>query len=553
MLEIRNRSVDIRGTSQQLIILIHGYVGSSKQMRDVRDTTTIALPNADILTPDYPAGLLSNVNPIDITEALLDIIDQAVESRELRGGSYQEIIMIGHSLGALLLRKVYSFAMGQTDDSVIPLPAAPKPWVNKVSRIILLGGVNRGWDFSFKPKHLSWYKYLIINVLSKIAKFFQIASLIHSIQRGSPFVSNLRIQWIRLVHNNDSLLPLTIQLLGTLDDLISSDDDIDIKGTISFRYLRVPNTGHLSILDFSGELGKRRQQIFLKALTQNQENLHSDFVEPLRPDHEVEHVVFVMHGIRDRGFWTEEIRYQIKQMGMQEHRRIEVINSGYGYFPMLLFLFLWERQKNVRWFMDQYTEALARYPQAQMGFIGHSNGTYLLASALKRYQASQFGRVVFAGSVVPTTFPWNDLIASGRLKAIQNYVATSDTIVGVFPGFYELIGLTDLGSAGHNGFRDNEGRKNAVTFVRGGHSAAIRPEIYESFVRFVIDGKSADIPKPLIAKKRSSITVWLSKFNWVIWLLLASVWFFGAWLIIQVNPIYLWLYFGGLYALLYTT
>jgi hypothetical protein len=220
---------------------------------------------------------------------------------------------------------------------------------------------------------------------------------------------------------------------------------------------------------------------------------------------------------------------------------------------MLLFLFFWERQKNVRWFMDQYTEALAKYPRAEMGFIGHSNGTYLLASALKRYQASQFGRVVFAGSVVPTAFPWDPLIERKRLKAIQNYVATSDIIVGVFPGFYELIGLTDLGSAGHNGFRDNEGKKNAVTFVRGGHGAALRPEIYESLIRFVIDGKFVDIPESLMAKKRSSITVWLSKFNWIVWLLLASGLLSGVWLIAQIDPVYLLLYLSGLYALLYTT
>jgi pimeloyl-ACP methyl ester carboxylesterase len=342
MLEISNKSVDIRGTSQQLVVLIHGYTGSSKKMGSIRDTIAITLPNADILAPDYPAGLLSNADPIDITETLLDIVDQAVE---FRGDSYQEIIMIGHSLGALILRKMYSFAMGQTDDNTIHLSALPRTWVGKISRLILLAGSNRGWDLSQRPKHMPWHRYITAYIFSKITKLFQLASLIHSIQRGSPFVSNLRIQWIRLVHNNSHLLPLTVQLLGTLDDVVSLDDDIDIKGTISFRYLQVPNTGHLSILDFSGEWGERRQKIFRKALTQDPEELHSDFVEPLRPDNDVEHVIFVMHGIRDQGFWTEEIRHQIRQIERQEHHRIEVINSGYGYFPMLLFLFLWERQK----------------------------------------------------------------------------------------------------------------------------------------------------------------------------------------------------------------
>jgi pimeloyl-ACP methyl ester carboxylesterase len=174
MLEIRNRSVDIRGTSQQLVVLIHGYTGSSKKMGSIRDIIAKRLPNADILAPDYPAGLLSNADPIDITEVLLYIVNQAVESREFRSGSYQEIIMIGHSLGALILRKMYSFAVGQTDDNVIPLPTLPRTWVGKVSRLILLAGTNRGWDLSQRPKHTPWHRYITIYTFAKITKLFRL-------------------------------------------------------------------------------------------------------------------------------------------------------------------------------------------------------------------------------------------------------------------------------------------------------------------------------------------------------------------------------------------
>src|SRR5262249_47365616 len=141
-----------------------------------------------------------------------------------------------------------------------------------------------------------------------------------------------------------------------------------------------------------------------------------------------------------------------KQSGMRNRRTIEIRKPEYGYFPMLKFLLFSERQKNVRWFMDQYVEALARYPNATMDFIGHSNGTYLLASGLTSYVACKFNRAVFAGSVVPCDFPWSRLVGEGRIKAIRNYVASADWVVGIFPTIFERFG-GDVGGAGMFGFR----------------------------------------------------------------------------------------------------
>ena len=50
---------------------------------------------------------------------------------------------------------------------------------------------------------------------------------------------------------------------------------------------------------------------------------------------------------------------------------------------MLPFLLSAYRRKNVEWLMDRYTEVVARYPNATVSYIGHSNGTYLLAKALE--------------------------------------------------------------------------------------------------------------------------------------------------------------------------
>ncbi|MCW5559623.1 MAG: hypothetical protein KIT22_17540, partial [Verrucomicrobiae bacterium] len=193
---------------------------------------------------------------------------------------------------------------------------------------------------------------------------------------------------------------------------------------------------------------------------------------------DVQRVVFVMHGIRDNGEWTREVARCARTFGAARGETVETVTSSYGYFPMGAFLLFGSRQRNVRWFMDQYTEALARYPQAEFSFIGHSNGTYLLGSTLRRYKTPRFDRVVLAGSVLPRAFEWDDFVQQGRVGTIQNYVATGDWVVGWFPALFEFCAdllqqRADLGSAGHNGFLANSTHQHAIVYARGGHGAAL--------------------------------------------------------------------------------
>lgn len=544
---IRNREVHRRGRSRQLVLLVHAFSLSARSMGAVRAAVEEAMPDADVLVPDYPSSPLANTDPMVITESLVDLLDAATSERD-----YEAIVLVGHSLGALLVRKAYVLALGFTQDGGVALAGRPREWAAKVSRIVLLAGVNRGWSLSPKAKHMGWAKWAVLRFGSRLARLVRRGALIHGVRRGGPFVANLRVQWIRAVAATGSRVPLTVQLLGTIDDVVAAQDNADVDCAVNFRFLRLPETGHAAAIDFSGDVGRRRKQIFLKALIEP--DPQSDFLSPQEQELDVEHVVFIMHGIRDRGYWTRRIEAKILALAQGRHAKYRAIRSGYGYFPMLRFLLLAERQKNVRWFMDEYTEALAKYPNARFGFIGHSNGTYLLASALQRYRACQFERAAFAGSVVPTRFPWDDLVRRKALQGIRNYVASADGIVGIFPGFYELIGWGDLGSAGHDGFTDDQAMRHQVTFVRGGHAAALHPAIHDSLIGFVIDGAVADIPIPLKASKRSALVVWLAKLNWLVWVLLAVVLIVGAVAVGQTfGAAYLALYIGTALLLLYTT
>lgn len=494
-------SVPGEQASDRLVVFVHGWGGKLFSSKDVVDTIRAELKDADLLAPTYRGHVAANTDPLEIAEALSECIEQAVKDRQRRGGPYRDIILIGYSLGSLIARKAYVFARGQVQDSSTPYLSPHRTWPELVSRIILLAGVNRGWSMKPKPKHVSWLIWLVYFLLYPLTAIIPAGRLIRSFQRGMPFVANLRIQWQNLEQQGSSL-PLTIQLLGRQEDLVSLQDNIDIQFCRRFVFLSVPETGHWNAMNFhEPQLGARRRELFLTAMLQ--ENLQGDELSiPIMDDRterevgaeqaEVRDVVFVMHGIRDFGHWTKRIRDCIDRIASDHKRRVFVNTAAYTRFPMTGFLFTISRRAKTQWFMDRYSEAYARYPRAQFHFIGHSNGTYLLATALRRYAACHFDRVAFAGSVVPRDFPWDEIVQSGRLRSLRNDLASADWVVAIFPRSFEQVRellrlpMGDIGTGGVFGFLDTEGNRQQVAYVEGGHSAAIQPANHASLVRYVL-------------------------------------------------------------------
>lgn len=542
---LHNTKPEVHGRSNRLVVLLHAWMSSSAKLADVKAAITEALPDADLLLPEYPGTLFSMADSVEITEAIIESIADAVKNRSSKEGIYEDIVLIGHSLGALLVRKAYVFAKGQNQDHSGYLPPVSQPWGDLVSRIILLAGTNRGWELRRKAKALSWLKWCGFVAGATLWRWFRLSRLINSAREGAPFVANLRIQWINLLRDASASrsFPLTVQLLGKIDDIVDEQDNVDVQCGANFVYKSVPETGHVNAIDFSGEIGKRRKEIFLNALLTRKEDLRSDTTVVFKEDPNVDHVVFIMHGIRDYGHWTSNLGQSVLKEAARRGQKVEVITSDYGYFPMLGFLLQPERQQNVRWFMDQYTEALARYPKATFSFIGHSNGTYLLASALDRYEACAFDRVVFAGSVVNRNYPWDkESKDRARISSIQNYVATADWVVAIFPALFERLrgARADLGSAGHTGFAASAAQGNQVCYIKGGHGAAIVPDNFGALASFVLGDDTAAPPEGLKAGSQSETVVWAGKFCVMVWLFLLALalapiavplilWLVGSW------------------------
>ena len=398
------------GQGRTLAVVVHGRIGVSLVGDVIAESHANSL-RPDVLVIDYPAHLFSNADPAEVARQLYEVIDEVVRAP---GKSYERVILIGYSLGALICRRAYVLGCGYLLDRPEWMPArAERAWVGLVDRIILLAGVNRGVSLRPRPAAMGWLTATVMRAFLIFARWTGTARQGRAGEKGTPFVADLRVQWVRLVRERQARgkrLPTVIQLLGTVDDIVSEEDDKDVAVARDFIRLRVNGTGHLGITDFRDRTyGPERRDKFLRALTSTEadiDRLRLENVElPPRVDPEVKHVVFIMHGIRDMADWTSHFEGPLREAFHSAHpgEKVAVELSGYGYFGMGPFLLYSDRQANVRWFMDLYTEVLARYPNADgsVHFIGHSNGTYVLASALERYRTMAINRAVFLGSVVP--------------------------------------------------------------------------------------------------------------------------------------------------------
>ncbi|WP_163130463.1 alpha/beta hydrolase [Agarivorans sp. Alg241-V36] len=524
--------VEIRD-KDTLIVLLHAYNLDSKSLDDVRKTieSTDAFKGADFLIPDLPFDKFSMADSSKVTLDILQAIDIAWSNRKKINRPYQRIIFVGHSIGALYARKVYVVASGENADTKFEKHlrelsltheysvTEARPWVNRVDRIILLAGMNRGWTISH---HMSISRAISMQAgvfLGYILEWvYDRPPIIFTIRRGSPFITQLRLQWLSMKnHTEDKGVgnAVTVQMLGTIDDLVSPEDNIDLITGADFSYLEVPVSGHKNVIEMDdSDFGKKRQEVLRKAL----------FIEgnskPKSADEEkVTDMIFVIHGIRDEGYWTSKIAQRVRLLAKSGKYHIETETSSYGYFSMLSFLMPGARQEKVQWFMDKYTEAKAKYPDANFHFIGHSHGTYLLAKAIEDYDSVKFKNVFFAGSVVHQDYQWTKYIPD-RIEHVYNFEATADWVVAFFPKALQSIGIQNLGSAGHDGFKDSEVLVKNVrnhTYITGGHSAAIQEAMWDSIAQFVLTGDFVIPPETIVSSNQNKFVSWPAKIAPMLW------------------------------------
>ena len=543
------RGTDGSGTGRTLVIILHGWNAKANSMHDVEQAVRqshAGLDGLDIYLPLLPhANLFSFASAARTVAGLTDAIDILCANPD----RYARLVLVGHSMGAVLARRLFLVAAGA--DSLVPSEPElhgrqKRHWAARIERIVTLGGLNRGWTNSGR---LSWVETIVANLIAVLGHGSPASKkpIAFQIRRGAPFIVQTRLQWLAMTRLATPL-PLVIQLLGTRDSLVGPDDAVDFAtDNDSYYFLELPNTEHTDAIHFSGAAGAAREALFRTALTADRDELaplkipfaHLTDSLPPRSDPSITHVVFVIHGIRDEGYWTRKIAQRIHERAERDGRDgagIRCITSSYGYFTILPFIFPWIRMGKVEWLMDLYVGARAQFPEARFSYVGHSNGTYLAARALLDYPAISFHNVLFAGSVVRRDYDWRVLCEQGRVRSVVNMIATADWVVGFFSTALEPgRGFFDVGGAGFGGFTRPyaNGPVHELRFVTGGHGAGVTEEHWPEIAAFIVDDVTPVPPVP--ANKQS--TVWRMASRVSTLLVLTALVLLAGWIVHILWPI----------------
>jgi alpha-beta hydrolase superfamily lysophospholipase len=445
-------------------------------------------------------------------EQLAREIAARIHSRWVADGGYDEVVLVGHSIGGLLVRQAYLVGLGNGD------PDQGRPWAERVNRIILFASLNRGFKVSFERAlwlpPMAW----LARVLPGIRGL-----LVRDVLRGSEFITNLRVSWISTVNTRERP-PLIVQFLGRDDRLVREDDSRDIEAFPTGVQEMVPDATHRDLirLDIAPD-PEVRFRLIASAFTR---------VPPEEPARELgdesQRVVMVLHGIRATNTtWARDLEQHISTIWPDT----EVITASYGRFSARKFMIPATRRRFLGWLEDTYSERLASNPKATFHFIGHSNGTYLLGHSLARIPGMRFDRVLLVGSVLPTDYDWRGRRAARQVQMLRNDRAARDVPVGVLCSGLRALGMRDIGTAGVDGFYAwDDPAKREVFYYKGGHSAALAPENLASLAAYVMDGAATE-PAGLPREPPRSFSLLSRAAPYLGWLVVAGAVAGGTWFV----------------------
>lgn len=150
-----------RERADRLVVLVHG-LGGPKSLAAVVSEVAQIWPAADLMIVEIPLSKISNADPFRLAANLEELIHERFENRRREDKSYEDIVLVGHSAGGALIRKVYLYGMGAMEDhpdfAFIGQPE--RDWARKVERLVLLAPLTRGWSIFPKPRHMSRLRWL---------------------------------------------------------------------------------------------------------------------------------------------------------------------------------------------------------------------------------------------------------------------------------------------------------------------------------------------------------------------------------------------------------
>jgi len=461
-----------------LIVSVPGLNGTSQPWQKLEEAFKArdVFPNAEVNWLHY--GLISFFSRRSLAHIARDL-DARINQEWEKNDGYDRVILTGASMGALIARKAWLNAVDKEQGTDYTGSA----WGAKVERFVLFAGLSRGVDVD-KP----WWWRIYARQIDLIPGRFTFEDCF----RGSGFITDLRISWIRLINRLGDKAPMMLQLLGSDDWIVTKEDSIDLDVFPDTPPITVPDAAHHNahwierVKDPEGRLKLIIRQ-FQREL--GRESVVQSNVREKR------RVLMVVHGIRasKTDGWVE----QTKQIVAQRWPDVVVWTPTYGYLSALRFAIPWIRRRYARNFCDYYTEVIAKHRNASVSVICHSNGTYALGQSLRKFNAIRLDRIALAASVLPPEFEWTKLCNSTRVSAVRSDSACRDYPVAVLCNALRGLGMRDVGPGGFDGFGGNTVEE--VRYYNGGHSSMLVQSNLESMLEFLMDGSVAKPNATLIS------------------------------------------------------
>jgi alpha-beta hydrolase superfamily lysophospholipase len=412
---------------------------------------------------------------------LADTLNQRIGALWAEGGRAREIVLVGHSAGGVLLRYAYLCGRGRLDGH-------RSAWVHQVTRIVLLAAPNRG----VPPSRLNGPTR--VAAIMAAGTFRRFAAL--ELLAGAAFMTDLRLEWIRLFNELGAEAPLVVQVRGAADPLVRPEDSRDVEGRATGADLYIPQADHRDIMKVSKVPQDRegqRYDILRRAVLGTVE-----ITEPAAlPEQEAEvtDIVFLLHGIRAGiNSWVTDLERAL-QNGTTS--RTLVVTASYGWLSAFNFAFPVSRRRTLRWFQDQYSYQFARHPDARIHFVGHSNGTYMFGQSLRQVRTLRFDRVYLAGSVLPREFGWRDFADRLQIATLVNACGSRDKPVGWLCSGLRGLGMRDIGLGGFAGFDVTPSGTVQFLHLDGGHGAGLTAQHLPAVAEYIRDGKQ---PNPSVTE-----------------------------------------------------
>ena len=472
-------------------------------------------------------------------ELAADNLDARIE-REARDAS--DIVLIGHSIGGLIVRSAWLKGLGYDSSS-------PSEWPAKLERIVLLGVPNGGFKFR---KGATFLK-----ALYALASPFADFGIEHA-KSGGYWVTNLRLRWLEAFRDLPvALQPYVSEVIGVEDALVTRDDIRDSDHLPGAARYRLDGTDHAGLIEVrTAEEARWRWPTIQRAIFEDRRP-----TEPPLPVSK-QKVYFIFHGIRASADddWVAAMRRDLQVTGAK------VVAPDTGFFSAFEFALPFVRNRKAHDFLEKYGDNAVTHDPDNFAFLGHSNGTYMMGRSMLRVPAVRFRFILLAGTVLNPKYDWALLRERKQVGAfrsvegarhwtdgaVHNERARVDVPVGVLAAF--LSGLKpfnrDVGPGGTVGFINAEGIVGQDdTLYTGGHSGALGtsdPERRAQIATFLKKGKATDVPTahpsrffhwvgrilPMLSWLVVALLVaLLAVLVWLLWLPLG----FGAWALLLVG------------------